>query len=107
MESSSGAVQPIRAVEGYYAVTFLLFLASLGLLNYILRRSDEAAEAGGTGRKIEAEAEGAATATTGLLSLGRALEEEGRGKSPEVTPAAEGAKDNTAGSGILAPVIRD
>ena len=68
-------------------MTFLLFLASLAVMEYLVRKprkkphdSPEAAE----GRDGTAERPmPAATSTPGLLALGQALEAQGRGKAPD------------------------
>ncbi len=67
-------------------MTFLLFLASLGVLNYVLRKSaDTAAESHQPGPPERIEP----VATPGLLALGRALEQHGRGQAPQPTAAEE------------------
>jgi hypothetical protein len=71
-------------------VTFLLFLASLAVMEYLVRKprkrphdSPEAAEKrDGTAEKPVP----ATTSTPGLLALGQALEAQGRGKAPDVEP---------------------
>ena len=64
-------------------MTFLLFLASLGLLHYVLGRADESAAASHEPPEREPVADAAPAATAGLLSLGRALEKHGRGRTPQ------------------------
>ncbi|MBZ5585046.1 MAG: hypothetical protein LAQ30_23120 [Acidobacteriia bacterium] len=65
-------------------MTFLLFLASLGVLHYVLRKSAETASESHHPAAPESAAE--PVATPGLLALGRALEQHGRGRAPQ--PAA-------------------
>ncbi len=75
-------------------MTFLLFLASLALLHYLLGRADEAAAGSGHSSEERVPAESPATplepvATPGLLALGRALDEHGRGRTPQAGEARE------------------
>ncbi len=70
----------------YYDMTFLLFLISLAVLYYIVRRPEETS---GTGwqplakRRVEDRPVDSAPALTpGLLALGRALDRYGIGQTP-------------------------
>lgn len=72
-------------------VTFLLFLASLAVMEYMLRKPRKKQDDNPKGvNKGGAAAQGPLSAETtmpGLFALGRALEEHGRGKAPGVEPA--------------------
>jgi len=68
-------------------VTFLLFLASLALMEYLVRKprkkpddSPKATDSKGTTAQSPM---AATTSTPGLLALGQALEAQGRGKTPD------------------------
>ncbi len=66
-------------------MTFLLFLGSLALLNYILGRGAEAASSTGAPRVSGDAADSPpneAAVSRGLLALGQALEAHGRGQQP-------------------------
>jgi hypothetical protein len=67
-------------------MTFLLFLISLAVLEYIVRRPEEAPRTGWqplTKQRVrDRPAESAPTLTPGLLALGQALDQYGRGQSP-------------------------
>ncbi len=81
-------------------MTFLLFLAALGLLHYVLGRAGEsAAESGSTdgiAPKAEPESVGG---TPGVWALGRALEERGRGPNA----GAQGTAADRAASSPRVP----
>lgn len=68
-------------------VTFLLFLASLALMEYLVRKprkkpDDNPKAADSRGVTAERPTP-AAISTPGLLALGQALEAQGRGKAPD------------------------
>ena len=73
-------------------MTFLLFLVSLAVLEYIVRRPETAPKTGWQPlAKLRAQdkpADLAPTLTPGLLALGQALDECGRGQSPGTTTRA-------------------
>ena len=88
------------------AMTFLLFLVSLAVLEYIVRRPETAPKTGWQPlAKLRAQdkpADSPPTLTPGLLALGQALDECGRGqspgattKTPESTPASSGSSYDT------------
>ena len=70
-------------------MTFLLFLISLGVLEYIVRRPEEAGKTGWqplARRQAEGQqAEPAPALTPGLFALGQALDQRGWGASPGTT----------------------
>ena len=72
--------------RGYYAMTFLLFLISLAVLGYIVRRPEEARKTGwqplAKRRAEDRPAEAAPALTPGLLALGQALDRQGWGQLP-------------------------
>jgi hypothetical protein len=69
-----------------YAMTFLLFLISLAVLEYIVRRPEAAPKAGWPplGKRLAAgrPADPAPALTPGLFALGQALDRCGRGPTP-------------------------
>jgi hypothetical protein len=71
-------------------MVFLLFLVSLAVLEYIVRRPEKAPQTGGQPlakrRAEDRPAESAPGFTPGLLALGQALDQYGRGQSPGGTP---------------------
>ena len=73
-------------------MTFLLFLISLAVLEYIVRRPEEAPKTGmqplAKRRAEELPAESAPALTAGLFALGQALEQSGRGQTPGATAKA-------------------
>jgi hypothetical protein len=75
--------------RGYYAMTFLLFLISLAVLEYIVRRPEAAPKTGwqplAKQRAEERPADSAPALTPGLLALGQALDQRGRGQTPGTT----------------------
>ena len=70
-------------------MTFLLFLISLGVLEYIVHRPEEAPKTGWKAlakqRAAGSPADSAPALTPGLLALGQALDQCGRGQSPDTT----------------------
>jgi hypothetical protein len=72
---------------------FLLFLVSLGVLEYIVHRPEEAPKTGWKAlAKQRAEDRPAVSApelTPGLLALGQALDQFGRGQSPTTAKSPE------------------
>jgi hypothetical protein len=72
-------------------VTFLLFLASLAVMEYLMRKPHE--KAGADSKRMNAgggaahDPMSAATTMPGLLALGRALDAHGRGDSPDIEQA--------------------
>jgi hypothetical protein len=72
---------------------FLLFLISLGVLEYIVRRPEEAPQTGWKAlakqRAEDRPADSAPELTTGLLALGQALDQFGRGQSPTTAKTPE------------------
>ena len=70
-------------------MTFLLFLISLAVLDYIVRRPEKAPKAGwqpfAKRRAEDRFADSAPALTPGLLALGQALDQCGRGQSPGAT----------------------
>jgi hypothetical protein len=74
-------------------VTFLLFLASLAVMEYLMRKPHE--KAANDSKAMEAVGDAAydpmsaATTMPGLLALGRALDAHGRGDSPETEQAPQ------------------
>jgi hypothetical protein len=70
-------------------MTFLLFLISLAVLEYIVRRPGEVPNTGGQPlAKRQAEdqqADSVPALTPGLLALGQALDQRGRGQTPGTT----------------------
>ena len=75
--------------RGYYAMTFLLFLISLAVLEYIVRRPEAAPKTGwqplAKQRAEDRPADSAPALTPGLLALGQALDQRGRGQTPGTT----------------------
>ena len=73
-------------------MTFLVFLISLAVLEYIVRRPEAAPNTGGqplAKRQAEGrQAEPAPALTPGLLALGQALDRRGRGQAPGNTVKA-------------------
>jgi hypothetical protein len=69
-------------------VTFLLFLASLAVMEYLVRKPrkkpDDNPKAAASKSDTTQDTVTAATSMPGLLALGRALEAQGRGKAPGV-----------------------
>ena len=82
----------ITADKSYSAMTFLLFLISLAVLEYIVRRPEEAPRAGwqplAKQRVKDRPLDSVPTFTPGLLALGQALDECGRGQIPGTTAKA-------------------
>jgi hypothetical protein len=72
-----------------YAMTFLLFLISLAVLEYIVRRPEEAPKTGrqplAKRRAEDRPADAAPALTPGLLALCQALDRSGRGQTPGTT----------------------
>jgi hypothetical protein len=70
-------------------MTFLLFLVSLAVLEYIVRRPKETPQTGWQAlakrRAEDRPADLAPALTPGLLALGQALDQCGRGQSPGAT----------------------
>jgi hypothetical protein len=70
-------------------MTFLLFLISLAVLEYIVRRPEETPKTGwqpsAKRRAEDKPADSAPALTPGLLALGQALDQCGRGQSPGTT----------------------
>jgi hypothetical protein len=70
-------------------MTFLLFLISLAVLEYIVRRPEVAPKTGWQAlakqRAEDRPADTAPALTPGLLALGQALDRYGRGQSPGTT----------------------
>ena len=68
------------------AMTFLLFLVSLAVLEYVIRRPEKASRTGTrpiVKERVKAKlGESAAALTPGLLALGEALDQCGRGQMP-------------------------
>ena len=78
--------------RGYYAMTFLLFLISLAVLEYIVRRPGEAPKTGwqplAKRRAEDQQADSVPALTPGLVALGQALDQRGRGQTPGTTAKA-------------------
>ena len=74
-------------------VTFLLFLASLAVMEYLLRKprkkQDDNPKGINRGGAAAQDPLSAVTTMPGLFALGRALEEHGRGEFPGVQPAPQ------------------
>ena len=72
--------------RGYYAMTFLLFLISVAVLEYIVRRPEQIPKTGSQPlakrRAEDRPADSAPALTPGLLALSQALDGSGRGQSP-------------------------
>jgi hypothetical protein len=72
-------------------VTFLLFLASLAVMEYLLRRphkkQDDNPKGVNRGGAAVEDPISEMTTMPGLFALGRALEKHGRGEIPGVEPA--------------------
>ena len=70
-------------------MTFLLFLISLGVLEYIVRRPGEAGKTGWQSlakrRAEDRPTDSAPALTPGLFALGQALDQRGWGPSPGTT----------------------
>ena len=70
-------------------MTFLLFLVSLAVLEYIVRRPKETPKTGWQAlakqRAADRPADSAPALTPGLVALGQALDQFGRGQSPGTT----------------------
>jgi hypothetical protein len=79
----------------YYAMTFLLFLISLAVLDYIVRRPEETSETGwqplATRRVEHRPVDSAPALAPGLLALGQALDRYGLGQ--------------TAGTAVMTPEV--
>ena len=77
----------------YYAMTFLFFLISLAVLEYIVRRPEETPKTGwqplGEGRAEERPADSVSNLTPGLLALGQALDQRGWEPTPDPTKTPE------------------
>lgn len=74
--------------RGYCAMTFLLFLISVAVLEYIVRRPGPIPETGLqflAKRRAEERSADPAPLTPGLFALGQALDRGGRGLSPGTT----------------------
>ncbi len=69
-------------------MTFLLFLASLAVMEYLVRKPrkkpDDNPKAAASGVDATQDPASAATSMPGLLALGQALEAQGRGEVPGV-----------------------
>ncbi len=75
-------------------MTFLIFLASLGALHYILNRSDKSVDS--PFRKDVTDARpGEQLGTPGLLTLADAVEEQGRGNMPQSGEARSRSRAKT------------
>jgi hypothetical protein len=74
-------------------MTFLLFLVSLAVLEYIVRRPKETPKTGWQAlakqRAADRPADSAPALTPGLLALGQALDQFGRGQSPTTAKTPE------------------
>jgi hypothetical protein len=70
-------------------MTFLLFLISLGVLEYIVRRPEEAGKTGwqplARRQAEDRPADSTPALTPGLFALGQALDQRGWGQSPGTT----------------------
>ena len=75
------------------AMTFLLFLVSLAVLEYIVRRPKETPNTGwqplAKQRAEDRPADSVPALTPGLLALGQALDQFGRGQSPTTAKTPE------------------
>ena len=74
-------------------MTFLLFLASLAVMEYLLskpgKKPDESPKTGVSGTDTTPDAVSAATSMPGLLALGQALNAQGLIEDPEIEPISE------------------
>jgi hypothetical protein len=70
-------------------MTFLLFLVSLAVLEYIVRRPQETSKPGGQPvakqRAEDRSVDSAPALTPGLLALGQVLDQCGRGQPPDAS----------------------
>ena len=78
-------------------MTFLIFLVSVAVLEYILKRSDRDAKnlPGNTEEARKHKTETPAVGTAGLHNLGQVLEQHGRGALPAVRSTELQVKDKT------------
>jgi len=74
-------------------MTFLLFLASLAVMEYLLSRSakkpEDRPQVPASGRDTTPEPASAATSMPGLLALGQALDAQGRVEDPTIEQVPE------------------
>lgn len=69
-------------------MSFIFFLASVALMQYVLTRPDERPSETPKEHSVAARDPDASVATPGLLALGAALDSYGRGRAPQPEPVA-------------------